>query len=263
MVFGVCVVPQTRFREGSRHTTAKTIPVSVGKIGLNFEPNEIFANTGDVIEFRFWPKNHSVVAGDFGYAACAPRIAKDANYFHTGFVPTEEGVNSKVFRYTVINSNPLPIYCSQPTGSHCKNGMVAVINPISGLNSNFTLKDYLARANVVTSVSNTADCKGTGGRIEPLQSVTNSAASGTVTTTALGTVSSTGKVTVTSTETEEVESETETETEMGTETEEQTKTETVTESAAETTTTASSGSASAVTTTAPLTRRLLSVLLLV
>lgn len=30
---------------------------------------------------------------------------------------------------TVTHTNPVPIYCSQNTGAHCKNGMVAVINP--------------------------------------------------------------------------------------------------------------------------------------
>jgi plastocyanin len=64
---------------------AATIPVSVGKNGLTFEPNVIRAQEGDVIEFRFWPRNHSVVAGDFANA-CRP--AAD-NGFFSGFFPTQ------------------------------------------------------------------------------------------------------------------------------------------------------------------------------
>jgi plastocyanin len=63
--------------------------VSVGKNGLTFEPNEIRAQQGDVIEFRFWPRNHSVVAGDFNNP-CRP--AED-NGFFSGFFPTQQGVN--------------------------------------------------------------------------------------------------------------------------------------------------------------------------
>jgi plastocyanin len=65
--------------------TADTIPVSVGRDGLTFDPNVIRAHEGDVIEFRFWPRNHSVVAGHFS-EACRP--AED-NGFFSGFFPTQ------------------------------------------------------------------------------------------------------------------------------------------------------------------------------
>ena len=63
------------------------IPVSVGKGGLTFAPNVIRAEVGDVIEFRYWPLNHSVVAGDFSNA-CRPAAY---NGFFSGFFPTEAG----------------------------------------------------------------------------------------------------------------------------------------------------------------------------
>ena len=69
----------------ARLATAATIPVSVGKNGLTFEPNMIHAQQGDVIEFRFWPRNHSVVAGDFN-EACRPA---SENGFFSGFFPTQ------------------------------------------------------------------------------------------------------------------------------------------------------------------------------
>ncbi|KAK4233395.1 hypothetical protein C8A03DRAFT_19534, partial [Achaetomium macrosporum] len=96
-----------------------------GGTNLTFEPNEIHAKEGDVIEFRFWPRNHSVVAGDFS-EACRP--ARE-NGFFSGFFPTQQGqANPQVFRVTINHINPMPIYCSQNNGQHCKNGIVAVIN---------------------------------------------------------------------------------------------------------------------------------------
>jgi plastocyanin len=79
-----------------------TIPVSVGKTGLTFEPNIIKAAQGDVIEFRFWPRNHSVVAGEFT-SACKP--ANQGGFF-SGFFPTQPGtVNVRI---------PIPNLLSHP-----------------------------------------------------------------------------------------------------------------------------------------------------
>lgn len=81
---------------------ATTIPVSVGKNGLTFEPNVIHAQEGDVIEFRFWPRNHSVVAGNFN-EACRPA---SENGFFSGFFPTQAGT---------VNVRTLP---PQPSATH-------------------------------------------------------------------------------------------------------------------------------------------------
>ncbi|KAL2022870.1 hypothetical protein VTK56DRAFT_4401 [Thermocarpiscus australiensis] len=158
---------------------ASTIPVSVGKTGLTFEPNVIRAQQGDVIEFRFWALNHSVVAGDFANA-CQP--AKQGGFF-SGFFPTQANtVNPQVFRVTVNHTNPVPIYCAQNVGQHCKNGMVGVINPAAS--GQMTLDAYAALA------------RGAGNAVSPPQGpfggvvAQNAAAnstSGTATTTATAT----------------------------------------------------------------------------
>lgn len=95
---------------------AATIPVSVGKTGLTFEPSIIKAAQGDVIEFRFWPRNHSVVAGEFS-GGCKP--ATQGGFF-SGFFPTPAGtVNVRTrplpnlpFLPSIIRSDSLP---SNPT----------------------------------------------------------------------------------------------------------------------------------------------------
>lgn len=52
-----------------------------------FDPDTVEAAEGDIIEFRFEPSNHSVVAGDFDNA-CAPLAIGEG--FYSGFIPTDD-----------------------------------------------------------------------------------------------------------------------------------------------------------------------------
>jgi hypothetical protein len=91
----------------------------------------------------------------------------------------------------------MPIYCSQNTGQHCRNGMVAVINPAGSGELTFDAYAALARgAGNATSPSGGAF----GGRVAP-----NQAASG-----------SPGGSTATTTVTESTETQTQTQTQTGT-----------------------------------------------
>jgi hypothetical protein len=91
----------------------------------------------------------------------------------------------------------MPIYCSQNTGQHCKNGMVAVINP-AGV-GRLTFDAYAAAAR---NAGNATSPQGGvfGGQVAPNEApTTGSAASTTTTTTA--TTESTEPQTQTQTET--------------------------------------------------------------
>ncbi|KAK3318861.1 hypothetical protein B0H66DRAFT_603428 [Apodospora peruviana] len=122
--------------------TAKIIPISVGKTNLTMTPNSIAAEKGDILEFRFWAKNHSVVQGSWK-TACQPK-PKEEGGFWSGFVPTEAGApNSQVFRVTINDTQPIVFYCSQNTGTHCKKGMFGVVN--AGVE--LTLEPYAKAAN--------------------------------------------------------------------------------------------------------------------
>ncbi|KAF2744982.1 hypothetical protein M011DRAFT_385142, partial [Sporormia fimetaria CBS 119925] len=92
---------------------------------LVFTPDTIQANIGDQITFEFFPKNHSVVQADFNNP-CNP---KEDGIF-SGFFPTANGAANRTFTITVEDKKPIWLYCSalQPQ-PHCKQGMVAVINP--------------------------------------------------------------------------------------------------------------------------------------
>ena len=87
---------------GAGLAAAATIPVSVGKNGLTFDPSMIHAAVGDVIEFRYWPLNHSVVAGDFS-SACRPA---SSGGFNSGFFPTKAGT---------VNVCPRPLHPASPS----------------------------------------------------------------------------------------------------------------------------------------------------
>ena len=59
---------------------------------LKFDPDEATAKQGDVLEFHFQPKNHSVAMGEFGSinGACVP--ANEGGFF-SGYMPTSDGEN--------------------------------------------------------------------------------------------------------------------------------------------------------------------------
>jgi plastocyanin len=108
----------------------ETRTVVAGRGGLRFDPENIVAPIGSIIEFHFTPLNHSVVESSFE-RPCQP---KDAASFYSGFFPVprspDGGVtqSAEVFQIEVKNDQPIWFYCAQNTGRHCQSGMVGVVN---------------------------------------------------------------------------------------------------------------------------------------
>ncbi|KAM0563679.1 hypothetical protein ACHAPJ_001406 [Fusarium lateritium] len=121
--------------------SAKTIKITATSDD-KFDPEEVEAEKGDVLEFHFEPKNHSVVAGDYRYP-CSP-LDMGTGFF-SGFVSTDDGSADKIFKVTVNDTDPTPFYSSQD--KECPSGMVGIINP----SSNKTLDDYKKRASELSS----------------------------------------------------------------------------------------------------------------
>ncbi|KAF4999141.1 hypothetical protein FGRMN_2669 [Fusarium graminum] len=121
--------------------SAKTIKITATSDD-KFDPEEVEAKKGDVLEFHFEPRNHSVVAGDYRYP-CSPLDLGTG--FFSGFLPTDSGSADKVFQVTVNDTDPTPFYSSQ--GDECAKGMVGIINP----DSKKTLDDYKKRASELSS----------------------------------------------------------------------------------------------------------------
>ncbi|KAE8445896.1 hypothetical protein EG329_012675 [Mollisiaceae sp. DMI_Dod_QoI] len=109
---------------------ATTHTVSVGADGLNFSPHETYADVGDIIEYRFYPQNHSVARAGFGNQPCIPYEDTGIGLvgFWSGFQPVALVLsNPPIFRVRVNDTDPIFYYCSAPGA--CFEGMIGVINP--------------------------------------------------------------------------------------------------------------------------------------
>ncbi|CAK7231542.1 hypothetical protein SBRCBS47491_007966 [Sporothrix bragantina] len=126
---------------------AITHTVVAGLGGLHFDPDNVVAQIGDIIEWHYLPANHSVVQSSFG-EPCKP--LNTGNGFFSGFQPTTSGQAPDVFQIVVQDTNPIWYYCAQTKGNHCQAGMAGVIN--QNFNSPNTLAAYKANA-ALTGVS--------------------------------------------------------------------------------------------------------------
>jgi len=154
-----------------------------------FSPEVVQAAPGDLVQFQFYARNHSVASSSFD-TPCVPNniqqgSAKAAtNAFFSGFMPTSaEG--SLAYTIAVTDSSPQWFYCTQ--GQHCQAGMVGVINPPPAA-SNQTIQAFTALAknapeNVTPTFSNT---NGGTGKTGPPASASSS--NGNLTTTQTGLV---------------------------------------------------------------------------
>jgi len=123
-------------------SSGSVVDVLVGKTGLTFTPSTVNADVGAIINFHFYPSNHSISESSFA----SPCDALEGGIY-SGFMPTSSGAASKMFSVTLSDTKPHWIYCSQT--EHCQKGMVMVINPAS--NSSKTLDAYKSAAESTTS----------------------------------------------------------------------------------------------------------------
>jgi plastocyanin len=137
--------------------------VTAGFNGLNFEPDNISAAIGDIIEFHFLPKNHSVVQSSFSNP-CQPLSPSPSPNTNTstgifsGFnFATTEGEAENTFSFVVKDTKPFWYYCSQTVGNHCQMGMSGVINQDFG--GKKTLVKYKEMAVDTTTKQPSADAK--------------------------------------------------------------------------------------------------------
>ncbi|KAF8883010.1 Cupredoxin [Infundibulicybe gibba] len=90
---------------------------------LLYDPPFIHADEGDIVNFIFNPKNHTVTQSAFE-TPCDPLYGG----YDSGFVPVDAGAPPKVLWFRVPHaSEPIWFHCQQ-TG-HCGQGMVFAINP--------------------------------------------------------------------------------------------------------------------------------------
>ncbi|PVH96339.1 hypothetical protein DM02DRAFT_731289 [Periconia macrospinosa] len=114
----------------SSSSAARTHTISVG-IDHKFKPEVTQTEPGDLIEFAFFPPNHSVVRAEYENP-CIPyeMTGKGKTGFFSGFHPVDAFLNNPpTWTLRINDTNPIFAYCSAP-GSCIKYGMVAVINPV-------------------------------------------------------------------------------------------------------------------------------------
>ncbi|KAF2466506.1 uncharacterized protein BDR25DRAFT_306056 [Lindgomyces ingoldianus] len=134
---------------------------TVANKGLHFEPENIVAEIGDLIEVHFLPKNHSFVQSSFD-KPCEPI---NDNAVFSGFqFNTMAGEAPNVFTFPVLDKKPFWFYCSQTAGNHCQMGMSGVIN--QNFDGAATLTAYKAKA-ALTGPSISGKIPSNGGRVLP------------------------------------------------------------------------------------------------
>ncbi|KAF2161104.1 hypothetical protein M409DRAFT_28434 [Zasmidium cellare ATCC 36951] len=130
----------TTFSEGE--TTYHII--TVGKYDHEFYPAITTANVHDVVMFRFYPDNHSVIESLYRWP-CVYRDAVDGQGgFHTEGFPLHDFKDEDhlpTWNFTVEHLDPIFFYCGAPSSCVSK-GMVGAINPSS--DQNITAQKKLA-----------------------------------------------------------------------------------------------------------------------
>jgi plastocyanin len=134
--------------------------------GLHFEPENVVADIGDIVEVHFLPKNHTMTQASFD-KPCEPLTGGVFSGFNFA---TPVGESQDVFTFTIKDKEPFWYYCSQTVGNHCQSGMSGVIN--QNFNSPDTLTAFKARAvGTITKQPSTNKCDFGGGTILPNKSL--------------------------------------------------------------------------------------------
>jgi plastocyanin len=103
----------------------KTHQVTVGgSAGLTFIPDSLVAEPGDMVQFHFLSKNHTVTQS--GFAKPCVKLADGAD---SGFMPNpDETLNPPpTYKFQVMDKSAIWFYCKQK--GHCGMGMTFSINP--------------------------------------------------------------------------------------------------------------------------------------
>ncbi|CZT03087.1 uncharacterized protein RCO7_06092 [Rhynchosporium graminicola] len=119
-------------RSSTSSAPASTQTVNVGAAGLVFTPASLTAKVGDMVEFRFYPQNHSVARAEYKNP-CIPYEVVDVGRkgFWSDFRPVNVVLSDPPkFSVLINDTEPIFFYCSAP-GACQEDLMVGVINPNS------------------------------------------------------------------------------------------------------------------------------------
>jgi plastocyanin len=114
----------------------QTHTIQVGLADHKMRPETTEAAIGDIVEFDFYPLNHSVVRAEYGFPCIPYEMAgSDKTGFFSGFNSVDRVLdNPPKYSVRINDTEPIFFYCSAP-GSCITYGMVGGIN----LNSSMSI----------------------------------------------------------------------------------------------------------------------------
>jgi len=119
--------------------TPQVHQVVVGGTGkLFYTPSNITAQVGDIIQFQFQQKNHTVTQSAFATPCRSLTSTSTSGQvgFDSGFMPVADGATTfPTFNITVNATTPIWAYCRQ--ANHCGSGMVFSVNSVESGPNNF------------------------------------------------------------------------------------------------------------------------------
>ena len=129
------VMPPTGTSGATPPVSSAMVPVHVINVSsmngsLTYSPASTMIPKGHMVQFQFWPMNHSVVQAAFSNP-CEPisDVMPNVTTFYTGYMPVKPTDMMRPAMTMMIKDDKTPFwyYCSQK--DHCQKGMVGVINP--------------------------------------------------------------------------------------------------------------------------------------
>jgi len=146
-VFALAAALIPAFVSAQSPPAGKNITIKVGgPDGLVLTPSNITAAVGDIVNFEFQGKNHSVTQSTFANP-CSRMSLNGGLGVDSGFLALGNStVTPKpVWSIQIVNASaPLWFYCAQQ--GHCQMGMVAAINAVETGPKNFAAFKQLAMA---------------------------------------------------------------------------------------------------------------------
>jgi plastocyanin len=125
-------------------TTHQVVVGGTGKLFYN--PSNITAQIGDVIQFQFQQKNHTVTQSSFATPCRSLTSTSTSGQvgFDSGFMPVADGATTfPTWSFTVNDTAPIWAYCRQ--ANHCGSGMVFSVNSVESGPNNFAAFEAAAK----------------------------------------------------------------------------------------------------------------------
>lgn len=146
---------------GSAAPTAASLQIHqviVGGTGkLFYSPSNISAQVGDIVQFQFQQKNHTVTQSSFATPCRSLTSTSTSGQvgFDSGFMPVADNVTTfPTFNITVNDTAPIWAYCRQ--AGHCGSGMVFSVNAVESGPNNFAAFEAAAKQQNGSTSSTTA-----------------------------------------------------------------------------------------------------------